>query len=291
VAGVDFAALGDQLQDATWWLVLLGAVVAQTPRIAQAVSTLGASPRPIPLKPVYFLQLAVAYIGLVVPSSAARIAINVRFFQRQGLETGTALAVGAIDGFAGFVVEMVVLVGLLLLTPHSLHLDLNAASGSGLQTMLWILAGIAVVVGVAVALNGKRRRQAIDWIKGLVADGYSSVRGLRSLRRLTLLFGGNLASDLLFAVALGTFAWAFGTRVAFGDLIVIIISVSLLAGLLPIPGGVGVVEGGLTLGLVSAGMPEESAFAAVILYRMATFYVPPVWGFFALRWLERNDHL
>ena len=115
--------------------------------------------------------------------------------------------------------------------------------------------------------------------------------GLRSLRRLTLLFGGNLASDLLFAVALGTFAWAFGTRVAFGDLIVIIISVSLLAGLLPIPGGVGVVEGGLTLGLVSAGMPEESAFAAVILYRMATFYVPPVWGFFALRWLERNDHL
>jgi len=92
-------------------------------------------------------------------------------------------------------------------------------------------------------------------------------------------------------VALGTFAWAFGTRVAFGDLVVIIISVSLLAGLLPIPGGVGVVEGGLTLGLVSAGMPEESAFAAVILYRMATFYVPPVWGFFALRWLERNDHL
>ena len=44
-------------------------------------------------------------------------------------------------------------------------------------------------------------------------------------------------------------------------------------------------------GLTQAGMPEESAFAAVILYRLASFYLPPIWGFFALRWLERNQHL
>jgi glycosyltransferase 2 family protein len=34
-----------------------------------------------------------------------------------------------------------------------------------------------------------------------------------------------------------------------------------------------------------------AAFAAVLLYRLATFYLPPIWGFFALRWLERNKHL
>jgi hypothetical protein len=27
------------------------------------------------------------------------------------------------------------------------------------------------------------------------------------------------------------------------------------------------------------------------LYRMWTFYLPPIWGFFAVRWLERNKHL
>jgi len=67
--------------------------------------------------------------------------------------------------------------------------------------------------------------------------------------------------------------------------------VSLLSGLLPVPGGIGVTEAGLTLGLVRAGMGEEVAFAAVILYRLATFYLPPIWGYFALRWLERNEHL
>jgi len=29
----------------------------------------------------------------------------------------------------------------------------------------------------------------------------------------------------------------------------------------------------------------------VLLYRLATFYLPPIWGFFALRWLERTNQL
>jgi uncharacterized protein (TIRG00374 family) len=61
--------------------------------------------------------------------------------------------------------------------------------------------------------------------------------------------------------------------------------------LLPIPGGIGVAEGGLTFGLVQVGVPEEVALVIALLYRAASFYLPPVWGFFAFRWLERNDHI
>jgi glycosyltransferase 2 family protein len=42
---------------------------------------------------------------------------------------------------------------------------------------------------------------------------------------------------------------------------------------------------------VRAGMPEGVAFAAALMFRMATFYVPPAWGMVAFRWLERNKHL
>jgi len=60
---------------------------------------------------------------------------------------------------------------------------------------------------------------------------------------------------------------------------------------MPIPGGIGVVEGGLILGLTQVGVPEEAAFGAVMLYRMATFYLPPIWGYFAFRWLEKTRQL
>ena len=52
----------------------------------------------------------------------------------------------------------------------------------------------------------------------------------------------------------------------------------------PLPGGRPVAEG-------VAGMTNEAALAAVILYRFSTFYLPPIWGFFALRWLQRNHYL
>lgn len=69
------------------------------------------------------------------------------------------------------------------------------------------------------------------------------------------------------------------------------ISVSLLSSVVPVPGGIGVAEFGLVVGLTSAGLPAETALAAALLYRFATFYLPPVWGFVALQWLQRNRYL
>ena len=54
------------------------------------------------------------------------------------------------------------------------------------------------------------------------------------------------------------------------------------------PGGIGVAEAGLTAGLVAVGVPEATALAAALIHRLLTYYLPPVWGFFSLRWLGRH---
>ena len=172
-----------------------------------------------------------------------------------------------------------------------MHFDLEAPSLADWTTILGVLVVIAVGVAIVTVLIPGRRRQAIEWVRGLAKDGMGTVHGLRSPRRLALLIGGNLATIMLFSFTLGLIADALGTQVTFADLVVIVISVSLLAGLLPVPGGIGVVESGLTFGLVAAGMPEEPAFACAVIYRVATFYLPPVWGYLAFRSLERRDLL
>ena len=60
---------------------------------------------------------------------------------------------------------------------------------------------------------------------------------------------------------------------------------------MPIPGGIGVAEAVLTSFLVLAGLDQDSAFAAAIVFRMATFYIPAGEGFFATRWLEAGDYI
>jgi hypothetical protein len=61
------------------------------PGLIQAVPTLGASPVPLPLGPVYALQLAVSDVTIAIPTMAARVAVNIRFFERHGVPAGTAL--------------------------------------------------------------------------------------------------------------------------------------------------------------------------------------------------------
>jgi uncharacterized protein (TIRG00374 family) len=72
---------------------------------------------------------------------------------------------------------------------------------------------------------------------------------------------------------------------------VVTVATNLLAGLVPIPGGIGVAEGVLTSMLVFAGLGADEAFAVAIVFRIATFYIPAGEGFFATQWLEKNGYL
>jgi uncharacterized membrane protein YbhN (UPF0104 family) len=42
---------------------------------------------------------------------------------------------------------------------------------------------------------------------------------------------------------------------------------------------------------VAAGVPEPAALAAALSYRVFSSYLPPVWGFFSMRWLQQHEYL
>ena len=122
-------------------------------------------------------------------------------------------------------------------------------------------------------------------------EAKTALRVLRSPRKLLQLFGGNVAAQVLFAVALAACVEAFGESVPLTELVLINTVVSLFAGLLPMPGGMGVSEAGLTLGLTRAGLSSEIAFAVALAYRFVSFYLPPIWGWFCYRWLVKKRYL
>ena len=93
--------------------------------------------------------------------------------------------------------------------------------------------------------------------------------------------------------------WAFDNAVlwatfhAFGlspPLTVILMGylIGQLGGLLPIPGGVGGIDGGLIGTLIVYGAPAAGTAAAVLAYRVILFWLPLIAGGFAFASL-RND--
>ena len=59
----------------------------------------------------------------------------------------------------------------------------------------------------------------------------------------------------------------------------------------PTPGGLGAVEAAISTGLAAAGMPGASAVSAVLLFRLATFWIPVPLGWLAYVWMQRRNWL
>jgi uncharacterized protein (TIRG00374 family) len=106
--------------------------------------------------------------------------------------------------------------------------------------------------------------------------------------RLLKLVLANLGSQIVYALVLGTAVRALSADASLADLLFVNTAVTLFSGLVPVPGGIGVAEAGLTAGLVAVGIPEQTALAAALIHRLQTYYLPPVWGFGAMRWLGRH---
>jgi glycosyltransferase 2 family protein len=287
---LDWGAFADEVANANWWLLALAFLMTQLPRVAQATVTLGASPVPIPLSASYKLQLASSYINVALPSAAARAALSIRFFQRYGVPPATAVASGVLDSVAGFVVQFALLVVIVVFSPVSLDLNVSAPSGDAGRIAALVVA-IVLIALIVVALVPRCRAFLAKWI-GEAKQGVATVAAnLRSGSKALQLFGGQLATEVLFAVAIGVFTQAFGTRVGLLELLLVNIGVGLLAGLMPVPGGIGVAESGLIVGLRAVGVPETEAFAVAIGYRLSSFYLPPTWGWFALKSLQRRGQV
>jgi uncharacterized membrane protein YbhN (UPF0104 family) len=284
---IDLETFLEDLRGADWWWLAFALVLAQLPRIPSAVSTMGSIERPLPLGPLTVLQFAICYVNLAIPSTAARVAINIRFFERFGVDPTTAVSAGGIDGLAGFVVQIFLFLVLFFWSDLDFGFEVDTSDLQGLATIA-LIALAAIVVAVIVVLAVPKLRQ---WVLSILRQARRALRVLRSPTKVLQLFGGNLLSQVLFAVALGACVRAFHAEVSLSELILINTVVSLFAGLLPIPGGMGVSEAGLTLGLTAAGLSNEIAFAAAIAYRFASFYLPPVWGFFCYRWLVKRRYL
>jgi uncharacterized protein (TIRG00374 family) len=107
--------------------------------------------------------------------------------------------------------------------------------------------------------------------------------------KMVQLFGGNLASELLFAMVLLAALHAYGQTLPLLQVVLINSFASLIGGLAPIPGGMGVVEAGMIAGFTAAGIPQGEATAATFTARTFTTYLPPIWGWFALNWLRRRS--
>lgn len=304
-AGVDMASVLDALSSANVAILVVALVLSPTIQMALAFSTLGSTTARLTYFPVLMLQYGIQFIALVLPSTAARLALEVRFFQRFGIAPTPAVTMGMIDSFSGFLVQISLIVLILVSSlPGFTTQVFGSATTSTSTTTDSGRSTIAIVIAFAVAAlvvtllvprlrqrllgNVPRIRTKVAEQRAKAGDALSVVRQPRKVAMMIL---GNLGAQVIQAVILGITLAAFGESAALSQLILINTAVSLFNGLMPVPGGMGVAEAGYTAGLQAVGIPAPVAMGTAIAYRLVTFYLPPLWGSVAMRWLRRHEYV
>jgi glycosyltransferase 2 family protein len=287
LAQIGFGTIYRELKHADVAWVGVALILAQCSFIGTGVSVRGAVATPLPLLPCVVLQSAIKFINLTVPSSAGRIAIDLRFLQRQGVPAPEAVAAGALDDGSETIVQAALFLGSLLFVgdrvdTSKFHLD--APDGRLVAAIL-----VAVVASVAIVLAVPQlRAKVVPQVRSALAGLW---RVARDRRKRLELFGGNIASELLYSISLGAACLAYGVHLNLAQLVFVNTAASVLSSLVPSPGGIGAAEASLSAGLIAMGVDESTAFAVAITERLCTFYLPPIWGYLSLRWLGRKGYV
>ena len=238
-AGVDLWAT---LSEADWSWVTVAFALSFIPQFSGAIALMGCVSHPLPFRPVLAEQFANNFTGLI-GGTVATTALVIRFFQKQGLKVAVAVSSGVMNSLAGSIVQLVlVTIGLIFTSTQFVP---SSVGGGDLEQI--ILIGIVVLgVAVTIAMLVPRLRAAL---RRVIAPQYASardnVRGiLQDPRRAAMIFGGNLCSQVTYALVIDAALHAYGASLPLLQIIVINSLASLLGGMAPVPGRHGRHRGG-----------------------------------------------
>jgi uncharacterized membrane protein YbhN (UPF0104 family) len=287
LAEIGFGTIAHELRQAEPAWLILGLILAQCTFVAGGIALRGTVLAPLALLPCVALQAAIKFINLTVPSSAGRIAMNLRFLQRMGVPGPQAVAAGAIDNGVKKVIQIALL--LLALSLVKVRVDTTKLRGPAPDSRLLAAIGVAIVVsGVVMLAVPKLRRRIVPEVKSALS-GVWAVARIRGKR--VELFGGRLAAELLYALSLGATCLAYDVRLNLAQLVFVNTGAGLVSGLIPTPGGIGAAEASIAAGLIAVGVDQPTAVAVAITQRLCTFYLPPLWGYPSLRWLAKKGYV
>jgi uncharacterized membrane protein YbhN (UPF0104 family) len=284
ISGVD--VLGTLGQANPGWLAVavLGSALTY---LGAAIGIAAFIPQRLSIVRGFFVQLATAFVGVAMPPTVGHVAVNARYLHREKVDEGTIAAAVTVSQLVNIVTTVLLLIVLGVLTGSGLS-KFKIAPGADLLIGLAVIA-VAVITVLAVPLTRRKVTGAVwphlrqIWPRLLEAVSHPV--------RLGIAVGANLLLTVAYSVALIAALRSVGAHPAILATVVVFLAGNAVGAATPTPGGIGGVEAVLAAGLTAIGIPAHEAIPAVLLFRMATFWLPIPLGWVSYLVLQRRGVL
>lgn len=274
------------LKNSDWrWGVLIILLSALT-YAGATLELIGFVPERLDPVRTFLAQIAGSFVTLVTPAAVGGVALNIRYLRKAGVSPADAGSSVGVSQVIAFGLHLIMLVIFVTLT--------RTVSKGSLRPPDWVwfaIAALAVVVLVATAIPPSRRllRSRLAPALGQIIPRLLDIA--QRPAKLAQGIGGALLVTAAYIFCLDASVLALGGSAALASVAVVYLTGSAIGSAVPTPGGIGAVEAALSAGLTAAGLPGAKAVSAVLLFRLATFWLPVPIGWAALTYLQRKDAL
>jgi uncharacterized protein (TIRG00374 family) len=146
--------------------------------------------------------------------------------------------------------------------------------------------------GLVIGLIPAVRRRVLPPLLAQVRNAASSLADvLTDPVRVIGLIGGSTGVTSSFIVTLAAAVAAFGGGVSFPEVGAAYLVAAALGSAAPTPGGLGAVEAALVTALTGYGMSTGPAVSAVLTFRLVTYWLPMLPGWFTFQQMQRREEL
>ncbi|WP_329392185.1 lysylphosphatidylglycerol synthase transmembrane domain-containing protein [Streptomyces sp. NBC_01716] len=232
-------------------------------------------------------QVAAGSANHLLPAGLGAHMVTLRFLQGCGIPTARAFAALALYSLAQPIGRYTLLLTLMALYPGSIPLGGLLPAEYGLPALLLLVGALTLAALVLWSVRPLR-----GFVHDFLRTALTDARALHTRpARVIALWTGALAFPALQAAVMVTVARALQMPVPTVDIMIAYLAASIVAGIVPTPGGVGSVEAALLIALVGAGSPVSVATAAVLGFRIVTVWLPLLPGALVLAVLVRRKVL
>ncbi|MFD3521035.1 YbhN family protein [Streptomyces sp. NPDC058653] len=232
-------------------------------------------------------QIAAGSANHLLPAGLGAHVVTLRFLQGCGIPTARACAALALYSLTQPIGRYTLLLSLMAAYPHAIPLGGLLPAEYGLLALAILVGGLTVAALVLWSVRPLR-----GFVQDFLRTALTDARALHARpARVIAIWTGALAFPALQACVLVTVARALQMPVPAVDIMIAYLAASIVAGIVPTPGGIGSVEAALLIALVGAGSPVSVATAAVLGFRIVTVWLPLLPGALVLAVLVRRKVL
>jgi uncharacterized membrane protein YbhN (UPF0104 family) len=190
---------------------------------------------------------------------------------------------------AGFAVHLALLAAFVAWTGTS---GVGGFSLSDVSVALVVVAVALSASGLVVGLVPSLRRKIVPPLLTQARKAAGSLTDVvTDPWRVLAMLGGSVGVTLTYILALVATVAAFGSGLSFPQVGAAYLVAAALGSVAPTPGGLGAFEAALLAALTGYGMPNGRAVAAVLTFRLLTFWLPVLPGWVTFNQMQRREEL